>query len=208
MTEPGQTEGTADAIESPLFEASVSDRMLVGLEGGLSSETLWKILTRHDYYASTTTSRAPLIMTFNVFVVSAIFVNWQDLLDQFKPHRNLVVTAGVLLTITALAALASLEAMLRVVARPRVSGKPRLKSVVFFQHVADSTLQEFRARVAQSTDTAFHTDLSEQAYGVARSVAEKFRALRRSIDYIRFGQLIPIAILLLVKLALTLGMFG
>jgi hypothetical protein len=177
----------------------------------VTTDLLLRILQRFDYYVGTTSSRAPIIMTFNTFVITGIVVKWHDMLSQFGRHGLVVVLAGVLLALVAFASLVSLRFIFLVI-RPFQPARPpdvsargaRGESLFFFDDVSRvGSVDALRARADRYDEAELRADLISQLRDVAASVTDKYRYLHIATAAILYVQIPAIALLLVLQLAIT-----
>lgn len=178
---------------------------------GLTPDTIFRIMQRFDGYVGTTHARAPLVLTFNTFSVSAILIKWEELMLAFNGNVAAARVASILLVIIALASLVSLAFVFRVVT-PYVTPRHkrieratpgRLPSLFYFEDVADLSVPELLRAMEERDDAAVRADLAAQAHALALSVRQKFRNLNGATRTILLVQLPAIAALVLLKLVAT-----
>lgn len=175
---------------------------------GLTPDTIFRIMQRFDGYVGTTHARAPLVLTFNTFSVSAILIKWEELMQAFNGNVVAARVASILLVIIALAALVSLAYVFRVVTpyvSPRSKRLARMEpgrrpSLFYFEDVADLSVPELLKAMEERDDSIVRADLAEQAHALALSVREKFKNLNGATRTILLVQLPAIAALVLLKL--------
>lgn len=181
---------------------------------GITVEEALKILQRFDAYVGTTHSRAPLVLTFNTFSVSAILIKWDELLAGFQGHEVFARTASGLLVLVALASLVSLAFVFRVVTPYVAKSTDRkargdkagagLPSLFFFEDVAAVSVAELRTSMEQRNDADVRADIAAQMHALALSLRSKFSDLKWATLAILFVQIPAIAALVALKLLVTL----
>ncbi len=181
---------------------------------GLSLDEGLKVLQRFDAYVGTTHSRAPLVLTFNTFSVSAILIKWDELLAGFQGHEVYALLASALLVIVAMASLVSLAFVFRVVTpyvAKRADRKARLSpsakgatSLFFFEDVAAVSVADLLQAMEDRDESEIRADVAAQMHALALSLRSKFSDLRWATLAILSVQLPAIAGLVALKLLATL----
>lgn len=181
---------------------------------GLSLDEGLKILQRFDAYVGTTHSRAPLVLTFNTFSVSAILIKWDELLAGFQGHDVYALLASGLLVLVALASLVSLAFVFRVVTpyvAKRADRKARASTVAagqpslfFFEDVAAVSVSQLQQAMEDRDEAEIRADVAAQMHALALSLRSKFSDLRWATLAILVVQLPAIAALVALKLLVTL----
>lgn len=181
---------------------------------GLSLDEALKVLQRFDAYVGTTHSRAPLVLTFNTFSVSAILIKWDELLVGFQGHPVYARLASGMLVIVALASLVSLAFVFRVVTPYVAKGTGRkakqkkagagLPSLFFFEDVAAVPVSELLRAIQDRDESEIRADVAAQMHALALSLRAKFSDLRWATLAILVVQLPAIAALVALKLLVTL----
>jgi hypothetical protein len=208
--------------EAPDDEARGPGRFARGGPGGMRGRPLkglsldegLKVLQRFDAYVGTTHSRAPLVLTFNTFSVSAILIKWDELLAGFKGHEVYELLASGLLVIIALASLVSLAFVFRVVTpyvakrADRLARKEKAAagatSLFFFEDVAAVSVDELLQAMENREESEVRADVAAQMHALALSLRSKFSDLRWATLAILAVQLPAIAGLVALKLLVTL----
>ncbi|MDZ7632093.1 MAG: DUF5706 domain-containing protein [Gemmatimonadaceae bacterium] len=181
---------------------------------GLSLDEGLKVLQRFDAYVGTTHSRAPLVLTFNTFSVSAILIKWDELLAGFQGHSVYALLASGLLVIIAMASLVSLAFVFRVVT-PYVAKRADRKaqrskaaagatSLFFFEDVAAVSVADLLQAMEDRDEADIRADVAAQMHALALSLRSKFSDLRWATLAILGVQLPAIAGLVALKLLVTL----
>jgi hypothetical protein len=181
---------------------------------GLSLDEGLKVLQRFDAYVGTTHSRAPLVLTFNTFSVSAILIKWDELLAGFAGHEVYSLLASGLLVIIALASLVSLAFVFRVVTPYVAKRTDRLArkeksaagttSLFFFEDVASFSVADLQQAMELRDESEIRADVAAQMHALALSLRSKFSDLRWATLAILAVQLPAIAGLVALKLLVTL----
>jgi hypothetical protein len=173
----------------------------------VNADVFWKTIQRFDFYANTTSSRAPVVMTFNTFVVSAVILKWQQIVSELQPSRFAVIAGGVLLSVIACASLVSLRFVFRVIApyhhvTPQGQAPPR--SIFFFEDVARyQSSADLLASADAYDEDRMRGDMAAQLHALARSVHDKFEYLRHATWAILYVQMPAAVLLLVLRLAVT-----
>jgi Family of unknown function (DUF5706) len=176
---------------------------------GLSLDEGLKVLQRFDAYVGTTHSRAPLVLTFNTFSVSAILIKWDELLAGFAGHEVYALIASGLLVIIALASLVSLAFVFRVVTpyvakrADREARRDRATSLFFFEDVASFSVADLQQAMEHREEAEIRADVAAQMHALALSLRSKFSDLRWATLAILAVQLPAIAGLVGLKLLVT-----
>ncbi len=215
MREPSEDEaGPAEASAESRQAARGPGGFRRRPEKGVSLDEALKILQRFDTYVGTTHSRAPLVLTFNTFSVSAILIKWDELLAGFQGHEVFVRLASAMLVIVALASLVSLAFVFRVVTpyvAKRADRKARgsrtdsgLRSIFFFEDVAAVQVSALLDAMEERNESEIRADVAAQMHALALSLRSKFSDLRWATLAILVVQLPAIAGLVALKLLVTL----
>lgn len=171
--------------------------------GSTSSDLLWKVIQRYDYYIGTTNAKAAIIATFDTFVFGAIVIKWQDLIPLFGTHRSAAILVGCFLAVAAIASLVSLWATFLVI-NPFVKSPKsptQYHSVLFFSHVAEHEVPEnYLTCIDQVDDESLCKDLGLQAHSLALGVRDKFQKMKIAVGAIIFAQIPALAAMVLIKL--------
>lgn len=169
-----------------------------------TSDFLWKIINRFDFYMGSTNTKATVVVAFNTFVFSAIILKWRELLPFFGEHRTAIFVANILMIIAAMASLASLTVTYFVINPYLKSPKipTSYHSKLFFGHVSEFIKpEEYHECVKACNDEEWVKDLCFQAHALADGLANKFKLMKLAILIILWGQLLPLALILLIKLS-------
>jgi hypothetical protein len=185
----------------------IDDDAGLARRSGMTPDGLWKILQRLDGYVNTTNARAPLVMTFNTFVVGGTVLQWRTIVQEFTEASWAVTVASILLVVIGGAALVSLALVFRIIAPSHAggSGSATPQSLIFFEEIArHASADAYATRVSGVTEAALMADLARQAMGVATSLREKYQILRRATRIILRIQIPAVATLLVLKLVVVL----
>lgn len=169
----------------------------------MSTDFVWKVISRFDHYINTTNTKATVIVAFNTFVFSAIVLKWSDLLQTFGQKVFVAILVSLLLFIAAISSLVSLAAVFQVINPFLKSPKNPTKyhSKMFFGHIAEfETPEDYHQCVRKLDNEELLRDCCMQAHVLARGLNDKFRKMKIAIGAILFVQLPALGLLILVKI--------
>jgi hypothetical protein len=170
---------------------------------------LWDVLRRFDHYVASTNAKGALLVAYNSFVAGALVLKWEDVatvvIGSSQALKGLVI---VLIIIVALATLIALStvfgALVPYLASPKRVGK--YHSHIYFEHVAErGDANDYLEAFSSATEQELMYDLGTQVHAVAQGLRRKFRLLRATVLVMFWGQLLPMALLLVVRVGVTLA---
>jgi len=168
-----------------------------------SSDFLWKVLGRFDFYINTTNAKAALLVAYNSFVVSGILLKWKDISPSFAFHPTLSIISAILLFLIAIFSIISLIFTFRTTSPYLTSyGQDKSqRSKIFFKDVSKfETADNYYDAIKSSQPEYFFEDLAKQVHVLARGVDSKFSDMKKAIDSILFLQVPTLVAVLLVFL--------
>lgn len=176
------------------------------LDSSSLREVLWKVIQRFDLYLNSVNTKGSLLIAFNTFVLTSIVLKWPELLDQFGASGWTRKLAGLFFAGCAIAALASMAwcicAVFPSLKSPQSIGE--YQSLLFFGHVSQFKSEtEYLQAVTKSEEDFWLRDLAYQAHSLADIARRKFEWLSSGTRWLLYGELIPIALLILLKLGIV-----
>lgn len=168
---------------------------------------LWKVIARLDFYIGTTNTKAAMITAFDVFVLGGIVIKWNEILPTIGNSRSIQSLAAILLAVAAIASLFSLWKVFQVVNPFLASPKERKSyhSDIFFKHISRyEAPEEFLDSIITKSNDEKLRDLAFQSHTIATGVEAKFADMALSVRAILFFQLPSLALLVLVKLTVSI----
>lgn len=170
------------------------------------SEHLWKIIGRFDFYINTTNSKAAFVIAFNTFIIGSLINYGATWLPYFGGYRWAEVIAALLMFIVIGSGLFSLSQTFLVVTPFLTSNKKtgRYHSSIFFGDVSEYDVETFETKILSETSTERTKDLSRQAHALASSANDKFTKLKSAVKTVIFGELLPLALILILKFVVAI----
>jgi hypothetical protein len=172
-----------------------------------SSDFLWRVLGRFDFYINTTNAKAALLVAYNTFIISGILLKWKDISPCFASHPKLAVTSAALLFLLAILALISLIFTFRTINpyTKTIRQPGKYHSKIFFGDVSQfESADSYFESINKSETENLIEDLSKQVYIVARGVDGKFTDMKKAIGAVLFFQVPTLVAVLLVNFILKI----
>ncbi len=143
---------------------------------------LWDILKRYDSYIGVANTKASLILSFCIAILSGLLLKSNEIISQVE-IENLKKVIPVLLIIIALMLIKTIYHALKTVF-PNTTSYTAGLSVIFFGDVAniETCASGYHKKVNQLTEEDAIQDLSFQIYELALITSNKFSELKKSIQ--------------------------
>jgi len=172
------------------------------------NEVLWKIIDRLDGFIKSTNSKAAILSTFNVFVVSSILLGWNDLQSLFQKNgseTNECFIAALSFIAIGAALISLVSAFLAINPFLKSSAAPlKYHSALFFEHIAEhSSPEDYLMQIKELEDDSLTEDLSRQAHALAEGASSKFANLKRAVIAV-IVSLVALFIMLIDKVIISL----
>ena len=162
---------------------------------------LWKVIGRYDFYIGTTNAKATMMIAFNVFIISGVILKMEEILP--KDHYKSSIVVVLLLAFVTISSLVSLYKTFQVV-HPFLKSKDNSRSNIFFIDVAKRKPEEYCESVKILTEKDLVSDLATQVNAVAQGAKSKFDATTSVMFIAFYGQILPLALIMLIKFWFTL----
>ena len=166
-------------------------------------EIIWKAVGRFDTYIGSTNVKAGLLLGFNTFVFTGVILKVDELIPKGYPIRHIAVL--VILATIVVSAFTCLILTIQIV-RPDLSRTEKeAKSIIYYGDVAQfKTADEYIRTVRLINRDAAQEDIYAQAYVLARIATRKFQKLRQVFSIMLWGQILPLAGLVLIKFSILI----
>ena len=154
---------------------------------GISTDALWKLMERVEGSITGVNSKASILFYLNGFLLTNLAFQWprySTALQGTGPNAHWTIAAAVLAMLVAVSGImTSLWASYSAILPGNVGGhrSDGPSSLVFFAHIADRTVDEYRAALEACTETELRADLQRQIHSLAVIVHAKQKRMRLAV---------------------------
>ena len=165
-------------------------------------ESLYKKISRFDFYINSTNAKSSIIIAWNGVVVGTVLLKYNEIAGFYLNPKCVFIVSIISLVLIATSSLISIYFAFQVIypfLKERTENiKSDSKSLLFFGSVANMSLDEYSRKELSSSYDEMLSDLIEQSHVLAFGLSEKMKNMQRSIRAINF-QLILIFLLIVIR---------
>ncbi|AIN59408.1 Pycsar system effector family protein [Pseudomonas soli] len=161
---------------------------------------LFEIIKRYDTYIGSTNTKCTIVMSYCAAVIGFIMLLLNRIISPDAAPVFLVF-AGIFSIIVIASSIVCMWIAMSVIFPVTFSDpkKYRGESLIFFGDVcsASKDKEEYFAKIKETSETAFCSDLAGQVYSMSKIVSEKFQKIKILSLTLLYLNFIPAAILLI-----------
>lgn len=172
-------------------------------------DSLFKIISRFDFYFNTTNTKTAFILAFNAFTIGSFALKYDDILKPFAPSYDWCIIAAIFLTLIFASSILSVYFAFKVV-NPFLKSPVTIEysSTIFFNDIVRlESADQYIKKFGELEQDKFVEDLERQVFTLAQGLSSKFDNLKYSIGFIIFGTIPCLAALLFLKILHSILLF-